>query len=315
MHVSRTFDDVMLGSIELFCLSTELESFTAAAAVAGLTPAAVSRSISRLEARLGVQLFVRTTRKTRVTDSGRAYFEQCRQALNQLAEAEREVTGQQSVPAGTIRISMATPFGHYRVLPLLAKFRARYPAVHVESHLCNRNIDLTAEGYDMAIRGRTPPDSGLVARKLEDAELVVVGSPDYLARAGVPRTLDDLASHDCIQFMLPSSGQCIPWMFRRDNSDVDLQTQGGNCCSEDPLGGATLVRHGAGLIQTYRFMVEDDLRHGRLEEVLQAYGGRSRPFSLLYPQNRHMPLRVRLFVDFLVAELTASNDMSSHPRR
>jgi len=301
--MARLFDDVMLGSIELFCLAAEQQSFTAAAAAAGLTPAAVSRSIARLEARLGVPLFVRTTRRIRVTDSGRAYLQQCRQALNQLVDAERELTGQQQVPAGTVRISMATPYGHHRVLPLMAAFRERYPSVQVEAHLSNRNIDFTAEGYDLAIRGRTPPDSGLVARKLEDAALVVVATPAYLQRRGRPQTLADLAAHDSIQFTLPSSGQSIAWQFRQGGRDVDVPTQGSFCCAEDPLGGVTLARHGAGLLQTYRFIVEDDLREGRLEEVLQAHGGRSRPFSLLYPQNRHTALRVRVFIDFLVERL------------
>ncbi|HSV54178.1 MAG TPA: LysR family transcriptional regulator [Burkholderiaceae bacterium] len=301
--MARLFDDVMLGSIELFCLAAELESFTAAATASGLTPAAVSRSISRLEARLGVPLFVRSTRKIRLTESGRAYLLQCRQALNQLVEAEREVTGQQQVPAGTVRISMATPFAHYRVLPLVAAFRAQYPAVRVEAHLGNRNIDFAAEGYDLAIRGRVPPDSGLVARKLEDAELVVVAAPAYLARMGPPQTPEALDAHDCIQFILPRSGQPIPWMFQRDGVDFEVATQGGTCCLEDPQGGVTLARHGAGLVQTYRFLAQEALAQGQLVEVLQAWGGRSRPFSLLYPQNRHIPLRVRVFIDYLVQKL------------
>lgn len=301
--MTRLFDDVMLGSIEVFCLAAELESFTAAANSAGLTPAAVSRSIARLEARLGVPLFVRTTRKIRLTDSGRAYLQQCRPALNQLMEAEREVTGQQQAPAGTVRISMATPYAHHRVLPLIARFRALYPGVRVEAHLGNRNIDFAAEGYDLAIRGRNPPDSGLVARKLEDAELVVVGSPVYLRQHGTPQRLEDLAQHDCIQFILPRNGQPITWMFRQDGADVDLPTLGGTCCLEDPAGGVTLARHGAGLVQTYRFLAEDGLRSGELVEVLQAHGGRTRPFSLLYPQNRHIPQRVRVFIHFLVEQL------------
>src|SRR5437868_10564896 len=125
--MARDFDDVMLGSIELFCLCAEMQSFTAAAAAAGLTPPAVSRSVSRLEARLGVKLFTRTTRQVRLTDGGRAYFEKCRQALNQLVEAEREVTGEQAVPLGVLRISVPTSYGHLRMLPLLPEFHALYP--------------------------------------------------------------------------------------------------------------------------------------------------------------------------------------------
>jgi DNA-binding transcriptional LysR family regulator len=117
--MTRQFDDILLGSIELFCSTAELGSFTAAANVAAVTPAAVSRAVSRLEARLGVRLFVRTTRSLALSDAGREYYEQCRAALNQLVEAERLVTGRQSAPSGVLRISMPTPYGHYRVLPLL----------------------------------------------------------------------------------------------------------------------------------------------------------------------------------------------------
>jgi DNA-binding transcriptional LysR family regulator len=303
MIMARRFDDVMLGSIELFCLCAELQGFTAAAAAAGLTPPAVSRSVSRLEQRLGVKLFTRTTRKVRLTDSGRAYFEQCRQALNQLVEAEREVTGQQAVPAGTLRISVPTSFGHSRVLPLLPAFHALYPGVRVDVQLNNRNIDFAADGFDLAVRGRVPPDSGMVARKLEDAALVVVAAPGYLRKRGMPRSIEALADHDCLQFLLPRTGQPIGWLFRVDGQEVEVQTHGPITCSDDVLGGVTLARHGGGIVQTMRFIVEDDLRRGALKEVLPQFAGASRPFSLIYPSARHMPLRVRVFVDFLVARL------------
>jgi len=299
--MTRDFDDVMLGSIELFCLCAELEGFTAAATSAGLTPAAVSRSVSRLEARLGVKLFTRTTRQVKLTESGRAYFERCRPALNQLVDAEREVSGQQVVPSGTLRMSIPTSFGHSRVLPLLAEFRLLYPDVKVEVQLSNRNIDFVADGFDLAIRGRTPPDSGMIARKLEDAELVVVAAPSYLRRRGTPKTIEDLAKHDCIQFLLPSTGQPVQWLFHVDGRAVDVPTHGSFTCSDDVLGGVTLVRHGAGVLQTFRLVVEDDLQRGSLKELLPRYAGGSRPFSLIYPSNRHMPLKVRVFIDFLVA--------------
>jgi DNA-binding transcriptional LysR family regulator len=301
--MGRQFDGMMVGSIELFCLAGELESFTAAAAAAGLTPAAVSRAIGRLEERLGVRLFARSTRKIRLTEGGRAYYAQCRQALNQLVEAGRDLTGRQVEPAGILRVSMPTTLGHYRVLPLLPRFRERYPKVHVDVHLSNRNIDFVAEGFDLAIRGRVQADSGLVARKLMDAEAVVVAAPAYLKRAGKPRTPDDLPRHDCVQFVLPSSGITVPWVFRVDGHDVDLATRGSYTCSDDILGIATLARAGAGLAQTYRFIVEEDLRTGALVEVLKPFAGRSRPVSLLFTGTRHMPLRVRVFVDWLVGAM------------
>jgi DNA-binding transcriptional LysR family regulator len=303
----RQFDDVQLGSIELFCQAAEAGSFTAAALEAGVTPAAVSRSISRLEARLGVRLFARTTRSIRLTEGGRSYYEHCRQALTQLIEAEREVMGKQQEPAGTLRISLPTTYGHHRVLPLLPEFRARYPQVKVDIHLGNRNIDFVSEGYDMAIRVRAQPDSTLIARHLEDAPLVLVASPDYLARTGEPLSLEALAQHDCIQFELPSSGRRISWLFMEQGREREIISDGGYCCSEDVLGGVTLAKHGAGLFQTYRFIVERELADGSLVEVLQDFRGRSRPFTLLYPQNRYVPLRVRAFIDYLMEYQRAWN--------
>ncbi|MDB5869417.1 MAG: LysR family transcriptional regulator [Polaromonas sp.] len=257
-----------------------------------------------------MRLFTRTTRQIRLTEAGRAYFEQARQALGQLVEAEREATGRQLKPAGQLRISLPTPYGHYRVLPLLPAFRALYPAVEVEVHLSNRNVNFSDEGYDLAIRGRAQPDSNLVARKLEDAELVVVAAPCYLQRAGTPASLEALHQHECIQFLLPRSGQKIAWLFNQDDEPLEVATPGGYCCSEDLLGCVTLARNGAGLLQTYRFIVEEDLHLGKLQEVLQAFKGRSRPFSLIYPNGRHLPLRVRLFIDFLAEKLKSKKQMS-----
>ena len=298
--MKRRFDDIQLGSIELFCLASEAGSFTAAALDAGITPAAVSRSILRLEARLGVRLFVRTTRSIRLTEAGRTYFEQCRQALSQLIEAEREVMGKQLVPAGTLRISVPTTYGHYRILPLLPLFRERYSEVKVDIHLSNRNIDFVSEGYDMAIRVRAQPDSGLIARHLEDAELVVVATQKYLDSAGTPVHPKELTTFDCIQFELPSSGRKIPWLFRDKDKPIEILTEGGYCFSEDILGGITLVKQHAGLFQTYRLIVEKELASGELVEVLQQYQGSFRPFTIFYPHKKHVPLRLRAFIDFLM---------------
>jgi len=298
--MQRHFDDMQLGSIELFVLAGEQGSFTAAAALAGVTPAAVSRSISRLEERLGVRLFVRTTRQIRLTDGGKVYFEQCRQALSQLVEAEREVTGQQAKPSGKLRISVPTPYAHFRLLERVAAFRLQFPDVQVEVHVSNRNIDFAEEGYDLAVRGRAPQDSTLIARKLEDAALVLVASPAYLKRRGEPKSLEELASHDCIQFVLPSTGRLIPWQFMRDGAEIELAGSDAIVCAEDFLGMGTLAAHGAGIAQTYRFTVERELASGALVELLPQHGGCSRPFYLIYPHARHLSLRVRSFVDFVL---------------
>lgn len=300
--MTRHFDDVQLGSIELFCLAAETGSFTAAANLAGVTPAAVSRSVARLEERLGVRLFVRTTRQMRLTDSGRLYYQQCRQALTQLVDAEREVTGQQSQPSGLLRISVPTPYAHYRLLPKLPAFRRQFPDVQIDVHISNRNIDFADDGFDLAIRGKAPTDSGLIARTLEEAELVVVATPEYLREAGTPTSLEELAKHDCIQYQLPSSGRNLPWAFQRDGQWIELETSGNCACLDDYLGAVTLVKHGAGLMQTYRFTVQQALERGELCEVLSAFGGARRPFILLYPHARHVPQRVRAFIDFITRQ-------------
>ena len=305
MH--RQFDDLMLGSIELFCLAGELGGFTAAATAAGVTPAAVSRSVARLEARLGVRLFVRTTRQIRLTDAGRVYMEQCRQALAQFSDAERLASGQQAQVSGRLRISVPTTYAHHRLLPMLPDFHRAFPEVRLDLHISNRNIGFADQDFDLAIRVRAQADSTLIVRHLEDAPLVVVAAPAYLKTHKAPRTLAELAKHECIQFDLPSSGRRIPWLFRDRGEDVEFETEGAYTIAEDVLGGVTLARAGAGMFQTYRFVVEKDLADGSLVEVLPKLGGRSRPYNLLYPHSRFVPTRVRAFIDFLTSRVSGNH--------
>jgi DNA-binding transcriptional LysR family regulator len=301
--MARAFDAMQLGSIELFCRAAELGSFTAAAAAAGVTPAAVSRSVGRLEGRLGVRLFVRTTRQIRLTDDGRVYYEQCHQGLLQIADAGRLVTGQQVVPVGVLRISAPTTYAHYRLFPMLPRFVAAYPKVQIEISVSNRNIDFVEEGFDLAIRLGTPQDSRLVARKLEDATLGLFASPDYLKRRGTPKNLADLKKHDCIQFVLPSTGRPLPWLLREGGEEVERTLSGSVKVFDDVLGCFNHARAGGGVVQIYHFIAGEAVRRGDLVEVVKRCGGRARPFSVLYPQNRHMSARVRAFVDFLFSEV------------
>jgi DNA-binding transcriptional LysR family regulator len=301
--MTRAFDAMQLGSIELFCRSAELGGFTAAAAAVGVTPAAVSRSVGRLETRLGARLFVRTTRQIRLTDDGRLYYEQCLQALQQIAEASRAVAGHQVEPSGALRISAPTTYAHYRLFPMLPRFVAAYPKVHIEISVSNRNIDFVEEGFDLAIRLGTPQDSRLVARKLEDATLGVFASPRYLKDHGTPKNPGDLKKHDCIQFVLPSTGRPLPWLFREGGVDVERTLGGSVRVVDDVLGCFNHARAGGGLVQIYHFIASEAVRRGELVEVIKRSSGRARAFSVLYPQNRHMSTRVRAFVDFLISEV------------
>jgi DNA-binding transcriptional LysR family regulator len=290
-----------LSTIALFCKAAELSSFTAAARALGLTPAAVSRGVGRLEERLGNKLFRRTTRSMQLTDDGRLYFDQCRAALGQIEDAERTITGQLTQARGLLRISVPSTYAHYRLLPRLPAFRALYPDVELDINISNRNIDFVDEGYDVAIRQGNPPDSRLVARKLEDAPVGVYASPTYLRARGAPQNLSDLqdaAKHTLLPFVLPSNGRAMPWLFVQDGQPLELAPHSTVQVSEEPLGAVMLARAGMGLVQTMGWIAHSYA--AELTEVLQPFAGRTRPFYVLYPQNRHLAARVRVLVDYLM---------------
>lgn len=304
-QAGRSFEPVQLGSIELFCKAAELGGFTAAAAAAGVTPAAVSRSVARLETRLGVRLFERSTRSIRLTHDGVHYFEQCREALAQLAEAERSLSGRHHVAAGLLRVSVGTVYAHHRLLPLLPSFSAEHPDIRLDLEVSNRNIDLIDDGFDLAIRLDDPRDARVVAHKLEDASVGVFAAPAYLERHGVPSTPTDLGAHRLLPFVRPSTGRAMPWLFRREDGrpmSLDLHQDPPRGCHrvhDDALASVAWAAAGGGLVQTYHFVARSPAYRDALREVLQPYAGRSRPFHLLHTPNRHLSARVRAFVGFL----------------
>lgn len=297
--MNTTLYDLQIGSLALFCLTAENGSFTGAAQQVGLTPAAVSRAVGRLEAGLKVRLFNRSTRKMHLTDEGEHYYHYCRQVLSQLNEAEAEFSAQQDTPSGKLKMSLPTPYAHYRVFPRLAAFREAYPDVTLDIHVSNQNVDVMAQGYDLVVRGNHVPDSGLIGRKLEDAELCIVATPGYLARYGTPETPEDLRNHECVQFELPGSGRIAPWTLTIDGKLTEYQTRGTILCRDDFLSTLSAVRYGAGLMQVYRFSAEQELQSGILTEVMKAYSQVSRPFYMLTPYSRYQPSRLRVFIRFL----------------
>lgn len=301
--MQHNLSDIMLGSIDLFCLAAEHQSFTIAAQEAGISPAAVSRAMMRLEVRLGIPLFIRTTRQVRLTDAGRQYAAQCRAALALLHQADQQAMGAQHIPAGKVRISLPAPYAHWRLFPRIARFQQRYPLVELEFHISTRSVNVSRDDYDLAIRGSELADSTLIAHKLEDAELVLVASPDYLARHPPLKNWQGLTDHQCLGFILPGSGRPAPWLLKVDGAVQELAVGGGALCSEDYLGGLSLARGGAGIYQMYRFVVADALQRGELCEVLPACNGATRPFYLIYPQAAFMPLCVRVFVDFVLDDV------------
>jgi DNA-binding transcriptional LysR family regulator len=284
--------------VEAFCKSHETGSFTRAAALLGITPQAVSRAVARLEKSLGVTLFRRTTRRVSTTEEGLTYYALCQRALSLLVEAERELSLRRRAPSGVVRLSVPTTYGHHRLLPSLARFSERYPAVEVDLHVSNHNVDFVRDGYDLAIRMGKISDASLIMRKLGDFPLGVFASPGYLARAGVPETPTDLDKHACIGFVLPNTGRPLPWTFHQEPTKYEPRPR--YRVGDDVLAIITLARAGLGLIQTYDFLVAEDMARGALVEVLKTCRGGSRPFSLLYPRGVTQSRAVRAMIDFIL---------------
>ena len=290
-----------LGDVELFQATVDAGSFSAAAITLGMSPSAISRAVERLERHLGMPLLRRTTRSLSLTDAGRTYLERSLAAFAVLEQAEQTIRGDLQSVNGRVRISVPTTWGHHRAAERLSAFAQLFPDVTVELNLTNRNVDLVAEGFDAAVRRGIMSDSGLVARPLEDAPLCLVASPAYLKRRGVPRAVVDLETHDCLPFVLPSTGKHMPWELRVDGEDVDWAPPARISVSEDVLGCVSLAEQGAGIAQTFDFVVQAPLASGRLVEVLPETRGRSRRFSLIYVPHRQLPRATRALIDFLTA--------------
>jgi DNA-binding transcriptional LysR family regulator len=290
-----------LGDVEVFLAVTELGSLTAAAVSLSTTASVISRAVARLEKRLGNQLLRRTTRSLSLTDAGRVYVEQARAAFALFDNAERAMQGQGQALTGRVRLSVPTTYAHFRLPPLLQAFARQHPQVQVELNITNRNVDLVAEGFDLAIRLGRLPDSTLVARKLEAAPLRLVASPDYLRRAGTPHTLDELAQHACIAFVMPSTGRTSPWVFREGEADIDWTPRGGIEVSDDVLGVVSLAAQGMGICQSYDFIVRERIERGDLVELLPQLAGRTRDFSVIYAPHRGLSGGARALIDTMCA--------------
>lgn len=299
--MSRRFDHLV--DVETFVAVVDMGSMSAAAVALGTTASVVSRAIMRLEARLGCQLLRRTTRQLALTDAGRLYLEQAKGAFALIEDAERSVQASGAEIVGRIRLSVPTTYGHFRLPARLSRFLKDHPGVKVDVNIANRNVDLVAEGYDFAIRLGVLKDSGLVARKLEDAPFSLVASPDYLARMGTPRNLDDLEQHRCILFLIPSTGRAIPWQFRVSGQDVDWMPDATLEVTDDPLGVVSLAESGIGICQAYDFVVKERIERGSLVELLPDLRGRTRSFSLIYAPHKTLTAAAKAFIDSMISAI------------
>ena len=286
-----------LKQVESFVSVATRGSLTAAALAEGVAPAIVGRRLDALEARLGVKLLVRTTRKITLTHEGSAFLEDCQRLLADWANAEASVTAGGVKASGHLRITAPAGFGRRHVAPLVARFHQAHPEVTVSLSLSDRVVDLAGEGFDCAVRVGDLPDSSLVSVRLADNRRLCVATPAYLARHGVPQHPSELSRFDCLTLSSDAS-QARGWAFRVGGELQHLRPGGPLDCSDGQvLHDWCLAGYGIAWRSTWE--VDAEIASGQLVEVLQAFAAPPNGIYAVFPQRKHLPLRLRLWIDAL----------------
>ncbi len=288
-----------LNQIGVFVRVVEAGSFTAAAAVLRLPKSSVSRKFAALESALGTRLLQRTTRRLRLTEAGQRYFRQARQAVVDLDEAANELANLGLAPRGNVRIS-AADFEDGPLAEVIAAFCRVHPQIHVDLTVTGRRVNLIEEGFDLAVRAGLLEDSTLVARKVARSELKLYAAPSYLARRGTPRRLADVARHDCVLYRTAKG--LFPWRLTGPRGPETVRVSGS--VTADDMGFVRrLVLGGAGIGLLPETLAETEVARDALERVLPAYAVRGGAIYVVSPPLRHLPARVALLRDYLIAEL------------
>jgi DNA-binding transcriptional LysR family regulator len=278
-----------------FVRSVETGSFSSAARLLGATPSAISKSVAKLEARLGARLLQRSTRSISLTDEGASYYDRVSHLVRELEEAGDAVQGS-PLPRGALRVSGPIDLGRLMLAKLAGRFIDRFPGVRVELLLTDRNVDLVREGVDVAVRIGPLADSALIARTLGRVAFVACAAPSYLRTHGTPNTIDDLAQHKCLRYL--SAGRPIDWEFVDGGIHKAVEVTG----SFDTDDGGALVAAactGAGIAYLFRFQAQAHFATGELVPVLGHYASPSFEVYALHAYSRHVSPRVRVWIDFL----------------
>jgi DNA-binding transcriptional LysR family regulator len=286
-----------LKQIESFVAVAVKGSLTAAARAEDVAPAVIGRRIDALEERLGVKLLVRTTRRISLTHEGSAYLEDCQRVLADLANAEASVSAGGVKASGHLRVTAPAGFGRRHVAPLVPAFVAQHPDVSLSLNLSDRVVDIVNEGFDCAVRVGDLPDSSLVSLRLADNRRLCVAAPAYLERAGRPRSPADLAHHECLTLSSDAS-QTRGWAFVVDGTVTHLRPSGRLDCSDGQVLHAWCLA-GLGIAWRSTWEVESEIADGRLVPVLEDYAAPPNGIFAVFPQRKHLPLRVRLWIDFI----------------
>ena len=291
-----------LKALETFVSVATRGSLTAAAQAEGVAPALMGRRIDALEEHLGVKLLVRTTRRITLTHEGSAFLEDCQRLLSDLANAEASVSAGGMKASGHLRITAPAGFGRRHVAPLVPRFQALHPDVTVSLNLSDRVVDLAGEGYDCAVRVGDLPDSSLVSVRMADNRRLCVATPHYLQRRGTPRHPSELAQHDCLTLSSDAS-QTRGWAFRVPQADGGLEVihvkPGGPLDCSDGQVLHDWCLGGWGIAWRSTWEVEAEIAAGRLVPVLEDFAAPPNGIYLVFPQRKHLPLRVRLWLEYL----------------
>ncbi|EFP66386.1 D-malate degradation protein R [Ralstonia pickettii] len=286
-----------LKQIEAFIAVVEHGSMAAAALTQDVTPVMIGRRINALEARLGVKLLHRSTRRIAVTEQGAVFMEQCKKALGELDRAELLVAEGRHKATGHLIVSAPAAFGRKHVAPHAPDFLRANPDVRISFNLTDRVVDLVREGYDVGIRIGGAIDPNFVAIRLASNKRVVCGTPAYFAKHGVPRTLDDLARHNCLAFNL-QGGQQRGWYFQQNGKAVTVKVNGNLDCNDGELLHRWMGE-GLGLGWRSTWEIQPELESGALMTVLDDYALPDYDILAVYPQQRPVPAKIRFFIEHL----------------
>ncbi|MDL2405276.1 LysR substrate-binding domain-containing protein [Rhizobium calliandrae] len=295
-----------LSAMRAFARVVETGNFTRAATTLSMPKATVTTLIQSLEAHLHTKLLNRTTRRVMVTTDGALYYERAIQILSEIEELDGSISNSQSLPSGRLRVEMAGAFADKIVMPALCDFHKRYPDIHIDLGVGDRLVDYLAENVDCALRAGTPSDQSLIARRVGEVHLVTCAAPIYVENYGIPERPEELeSSHRAVSYFRAQTGRTIPFEFNRGNESLEISPRY-ILSVNDSRSYVNAALMGLGIAQAPNFMVRDALAKGDLIPILPGWTRSPLPLHIVYPPNRHLSNKVRVFVDWLAKLLATS---------
>lgn len=289
-----------LNGFLVFVQVAETRSFVAAGRLLGVSASAIGKSVARLEDKLGVRLFHRSTRSITLTAEGLLFLERSRRILAEIEAAQQELSQASAAPRGRLRVSL--PLVSSLVLPVLGEFMRAYPDIELDLDFTDQLVDVIEEGFDAVVRTGEPADSRLSARRLGGFRYLLVASPDYLARRGTPQRPADLEQHSCLHYRYPRSGKLEPWALRRAPGEPELQLPTSMVCNNIETR-LCFALQGLGIAYLPDFSIRGPLAEGRLRPVLPDHTEQGNAFYVLWPGSKHPSPKLRALVDFLCARV------------